>query len=388
MRFRPALLFPLIVLLLCSCKGKEPEKPKGRPPAPVSVVSAVTRTVPVFIEAIGTVESLSQVSIKSMINGEVTKVHFREGQDVSKGAILFTLDSRPYEASVKKAEADLARIRAQLATAKSNAERYGKLVKDGIVTSEQYESFRTLADSLEADMGAQKANIESLRVQLSYCTIRSPISGRTGNLLIHAGNIVKANDTASLVTINQIRPIAVGFSVPELELNRAKAVMANGELLAEAVPSGGSDAPEKGRVTFIDNAVDSATGTIKLKATFQNKDSKLWPGQFASVRLVFPPMKDAVAVPSQSVQIGQKGEYIYVVKDDMTVEMRVVRSGVKSGGFTVILDGVKPGEQVVSDGHLRLGPGTKVEIRKPGQQEPPGKPGMQNSSSAKARSGA
>jgi multidrug efflux system membrane fusion protein len=389
MRFRPEfLLFSFVVLTLFSCKGKEQEKPKGRPPAPVSVVSAVTRTVPVFIDAIGTVESLSQVSIKSMINGEITKVLFREGEDVSKGAILFTLDSRPYESAIKKAEADLARIRAQLATAKGNAERYGKLVKDGIVTSEQYESFRTLADSLEADVGAQKANIESLRVQLSYCTIRSPISGRTGNLLIHAGNIVKANDTASLVTINQIRPIAVGFSVPELELNRAKAVMAKGELLAEAIPSGGTDAPEKGRVTFIDNAVDSATGTIKLKATFQNKGSKLWPGQFASVRLVFPPMKDAVAVPSQSVQIGQKGEYVYVVKDDMTVEMRVVRSGVKSGGFTVILDGMRPGEQVVSDGHLRLGPGAKVEIRKPGQQEPPGKPGMHNSSSAKARSGA
>jgi multidrug efflux system membrane fusion protein len=383
------LLLALVTLAILSCgRGNAPEKPKGRPPAPVSVVTAVTGTVPVYVEAIGTVESLSQVSIKSMINGEITKVHFREGQDVSKGEILFTLDSRPNVTAINKAEADLVRIRTQLATAKTNAERYGKLVKDGIVTSEQYESFRTQADSFEADLGAQKANIESLRVLLSYCTIRSPISGRTGNLLIHAGNIVKANDSVSLVTINQITPIAVGFSVPELELNRARAVLANGGLWAEAIPSGGTGDPEKGKVTFIDNAVDSATGTIKLKATFRNRGTKLWPGQFASVRLLFPPLKNVVTVPTQSVLTGQKGEYVYVVKDDLTVEMRVVRSGIKSGGFTVILDGVKPGEQIVSDGQLRLGPGSKVEVRKTGQQEPAKKPGMQNNSSARVKVGA
>jgi multidrug efflux system membrane fusion protein len=351
-----------MVLALFSCKGKNQEKAKVRPPAPVSTAAAITRTVPVFIDAIGTVESLSQVSIKSMINGEITRVHFREGQDVAKGDILFTIDSRPFESAIKKAEADLSRIRAQLATARTNADRYGKLVKDGIVTSEQYESFRTQADSLEADLGAQQANIESLRVQLSYCTIRSPLSGRTGNLLIHPGNIVKANDTASLVTINQIRPIYVAFSVPEKELARIRQSLGNGRLKVGASLQGDSGPPETGEVTFLDNAVDQATATIRLKGTFANPRSRLWPGQFASVRLNLASLADVVAVPNQAVQTGQQGQYVIVVTGD-TAEFRPVRAGAAVDGMTVLEQGLKAGEIVVIDGHMRVVPGGKVTAK-------------------------
>lgn len=376
------------ILATLSCKGKVADKPKGRPPAPVSIASATTRNVPVYLEAIGNVESLAQVSIKSMVNGEIRKVHFKEGQDVAKGDILFTIDSRSSEAAIKKGEADLGRIKAQLATARTNADRYGRLAKDGIVTAEQYDAYRTQAESLQAELASQQANIDALKVQLSYCTLRSPISGRTGNLLITAGNVVKANDTLSLVTINQITPIAVSFSIPEPEFLKARTVMTKGALLAQALPSGDTGKPEQGRVTFIDNAVDSSTGTIKLKATFQNSGKRLWPGQFASVRMIFPAIRDAVTIPSQAVQTGQKGEYVYVVMTDMTVDMRPVKTGARAEGAVVILAGLKAGEQVVTDGHVRLGPGAKIETRTPGQPAGRTGPGMQNSSSAKARAGA
>jgi len=352
------LTISLAALAACT-KGTQTEKPKGRPPAPVAVAVAATSTVPVVLEAIGTVESVSQVAVKSMVNGEVNRVHFSEGQDVSKGQVLFTIDPRQYEASIRKAEADLLRIKAQLATAKSNAERYGRLVKDGIVTAEQYDNFRTQAESLEADYAAQQANIESLRVQLSYCTIRSPISGRTGNLLINAGNVVKANDTLSLVTINQIRPIYVTFSIPERELLRIRQFLGKEKLKVEARLPGDTGLPEIGEVTFLDNSVDPATATIKLKGTFVNSKTRLWPGQFVSVRLNLASVVDAVVVPTQAVQTGQQGQYVFVVTGD-TAELRSVKSGVAFEGTTVVEQGLKPGETVVIDGHMRVVPGGKV----------------------------
>jgi multidrug efflux system membrane fusion protein len=236
------------------------------------------------------------------------------------------------------------------------------LVRDGIVTAEQYDLHRTQAESLEADLAAQKATQDSLRVQLAYSTIRSPITGRTGNLMINAGNVVKANDTLSLVTINQITPIAVSFSIPEPELHKVRNVLVKGGLLAEATPSGDSGRPEQGRVTFIDNAVDSSTGTIRLKATFANSARKLWPGQSATVKMILPPVRDAV-----------------------TVDIRPVRTGARADGSVVIADGLKTGEQVVIDGHMRLGPGVKIELKKP---EPPKIPGLPNNSTARVRAGA
>jgi len=348
----------LAALAACT-KGAQTDKPKGRPPAPVAVAVAATGTVPMVLEAIGSVESVSQVAVKSMVNGEVNRVHFREGQDVSKGQVLFTIDPRQYEASIRKAEADLLRIKSQLATARLNAERYGRLVKDGIVTAEQYDNFRTQAESLEADYAAQQANIESLRVQLSYCTIRSPLSGRTGNLLINAGNVVKANDTLSLVTINQIRPIYVTFSIPERELLRIRQYLGKEKLKVEARLPGDNGLPEIGEVTFLDNSVDPATATIKLKGTFVNSKTRLWPGQFVSVRLTLASVVDAVVVPTQAVQTGQQGQYVFVVTGD-TAELRPVKAGVAFEGKTVIEQGLGPGETIVIDGHMRVVPGGKV----------------------------
>jgi multidrug efflux system membrane fusion protein len=354
----------LFAFSLAACsKGTGAEKVKVRPPAPVMVAVAATRTVPVALDATGTVEAFSQVSVKSMVNGEVKKVHFTEGQDVAKGQILFTIDPRQYEASIRKGEADLARIKAQLATARANAERYGRLVKDGIVTAEQYDSFRTQSESLEADYAAQQANIETFRVQLSYCTIRSPISGRTGNLLIHAGNVVKANDTLSLVTINQIRPIYVTFSIPERELSRIRQYLGKRKMKVECRLPGDNGPPEIGEVSFLDNTVDAATATIKLKGTFANPKTRLWPGQFASVRLTLSSLADAVVVPTQAVQTGQQGQYVYVVTGD-NAELRPVKAGITFEGITVVEQELKPGETVVVDGHMRVVPGGKVMVKR------------------------
>lgn len=358
----PLLLAVLLSSTLSCGKGNAPEKPKGRPPAPVLTAVATTRTIPVVIEAIGNVESLAQVAVKSMVSAEVKRVHFAEGQDVAKGDILFTLDARQFEVAIRKGEADLARIRAQLATAGANVERYGRLVKDGIVTAEQYESFRTQAESLEADFVAQQATIEALKVQLSYCTIRSPIAGRTGNLLITAGNVVKANDTLSLVTINQIRPIYVAFAVPERELSRVRQYLGKGKLRADAVLPGDSGPPESGEVTFLDNTVDPATATIKLKGTFANPRSRLWPGQSVTVRLTLASIAAAVVVPTQAVQTGQNGQYVFVVAGD-TAEARLIRAGVAFEGMTIVDQGLKAGETVVIDGHLRVVPGGKVMVK-------------------------
>jgi membrane fusion protein, multidrug efflux system len=361
------LLLAVLILSTISCgRGKSPEKPKERPPAPVITAIVATRNIPVVVEAVGNVESLAQVAVKSMVSAEVKKVHFAEGKDVAKGEILFTLDARPFEVAIRKGEADLARIRAQLATARVNAERYGRLVKDGIVTGEQYDVLRTQVESLEADLASQQASIDTQKVQLSYCTIRSPIAGRTGNLLITAGNVVKANDTLSLVTINQIRPIAVTFAVQERELTRIRQHLAKGGLKVEVAINGAGGPPESGDISFLDNAVDPATATIKLKGVFANARTRLWPGQFVTVRLILSTISDAVVVPSQALLTGQQGQYLFVVNGD-TAEQRPVKAGVAHDGFTVIDQGLKAGESVVIDGQLRIVPGGKVAVRQPGQ---------------------
>lgn len=356
----------LLTVMIAACKGKAPEPPKARPPAPVVTAVAESKSVPVLLEAIGNVEALQQVAVKSMVSAEVVKVHFSEGQDVKKGDILFTLDSRQTVAAIRKGEADLARIRAQLATAKVNADRYGRLVKDGIVTAEQYDSYRTQAESLEADLASQQAAIDNLKVQLSYCTIKSPISGRTGNLLITAGNLVKANDSLNLVTINQISPIAVSFNIPESDLAKVRSKGGLGMPVA-AFPSGDLTKPETGKISFIDNAVDLATGSIRLKGTFQNQSRRLWPGQFANVKMTLTTLANAVTLPVQALQTGQQGQFVYVVKEDGTADIRTVKSGVTYGNTVVIEQGVSSGEKVVIDGQLRLFPGAKVEERMPGQ---------------------
>jgi multidrug efflux system membrane fusion protein len=327
--------------------------------------------VPVEVRAIGNVEAESTVGVKAQITAELVGVHFQEGQDVKKGDLLFTFDRRQIEADLKRAESTLARDEAQWKNARVQAERYQKLLDEGVVAREQYDQIISNSEALEATVLASRAAVENARVQLTYTRIYSPINGRTGTLLVHQGNIVKANADDPMVTINQIEPVNVLFSVPEAQLSDVKRFMREGKLKVESVIPTEPDKPLAGHLQFVDNTVDPATGTIKLKATFPNKERRLWPGQFVDVVLTLTEQPNAVVVPSQAVQTSQAGQYVYVIKEDMTAESRPVAVGRTVRGQTVIEKGVNPGERVVIDGHLRLVPGAKVELKSARQQEAP-----------------
>ncbi len=331
--------------------------------APVTVAPVAQKTVPVELRAIGNVEAYSTVSVKSQVEGQLERVYFREGQDVKKGDLLFTIDSRPFEAALRQAEANLARDQAQEKNARAQADRSEKLFESGIVSKDQFDQVRTNFDALQAAVRADQAAVENAKIQLGYCSIRSPVEGRTGNLMVHEGNVVKANDTA-LVVINQINPLYVDFSVPEQFLPEIKKYQTRGKLKVEAIMPNEEARPEQGVLTFVNNAVDSGTGTILLKGTFPNAEKRLWPGQFVNVVLVLTSLPNAVVVPSQAVQTGQQGQYAFVVKPDLTVDLRPVATGETIGGETVIEKGLQPGEKVVTDGQLLLRPGAKVEVKK------------------------
>lgn len=352
----------LASLLFVGCSF-EKEKQKPKPPAPVSVAKAVQKTVPVRVRVIGNVEAYSTVSIKAQINGILETVHFREGQDVKKGQLLFTIDRRPFVAALKQAKAALARDAAQERYAREQARRYGELIKDGIVTQDQYEQYRANADALAESMHADRAAVDNAAVQLSYCSIRSPIDGRTGNLMVQKGNLVKANDVPVLVTINQVNPIYVTFSVPEKELAGIKKYMAAGNMKVEAYIPNDTGLAEQGTLSFLDNIVDTATGTIKIKGTFANRERRLWPGQFVNVALTLTSIPNAVVIPTQAIQTGQSGQFVFVVKPDRSVESRPVATGEALDGETVVSKGLNPGETVVTDGQLQLVPGSRVQIR-------------------------
>jgi multidrug efflux system membrane fusion protein len=331
-------------------------------PVPVTVARVALKTVPVEVRAIGNVEALATVSVKALVAGTVESANFREGQDVRKGDLLFHLDERPFRATLLQLEANLARNEAELKNAQAQAERAEKLVKDGIISREQYDTYRTNADALLAAVQADKAAIERAKIDLDYCTIRSPIDGRTGSLLFHPGNIVKSNDTI-LVVINQMDPIYVSFSVPELHLSEIKRRLGSERLPVRVTIPGEESFTAEGTLGFIDNTVDAKTGTIRLKATFPNGGRKLWPGQFVNVTLRLSNQENATVIPSQAVQTGQSGFYVYVVKSDLTTELRPVIPGNDSAGWTVIQNGLQQGETVVTDGQLRLFPGAKVEVK-------------------------
>ena len=352
----------LLMILLYACSGGKAQPPKIEA-LPVSAAAVVQKAVPVQIRAIGNGEAYSTVGIKSQIGGVLTRVHFREGQDVSKGDLLFTIDPRPYEAALKQAEANLAKDIAQVENAREEVRRYAELVKKGYVAQEQYDQIRTNAAALEATVNADKAAVENAQLQLKYCYIYSPLTGRTGSLISYEGNLIKATADTSMVVINQIQPIYVTFSVPEYSLAEIKKYMAIERVKVDAAIGKDDSHPVQGVLTFVDNAVDMTTGTIKLKATFANQEKRLWPGLFVSVAVTLTTQPDAMVIPSQAIQTGQSGQYVFVIKDDLTVESRPVTVPRSLDGETVVDKGLKPGEKVVTDGQLRLIPGSRVEIK-------------------------
>ncbi|MFZ2950463.1 MAG: efflux RND transporter periplasmic adaptor subunit [Desulfuromonadaceae bacterium] len=362
MKQNAAILACCAVLIFnAACTAKK-ETPKAKPPVPVKIAQALQKNVPIQVKAIGNIEAYTSVAIKSQVSGQIARLHFSEGSDVEKGALLISIDPEPFQATLHQFEAALAKDQAQAKFAREQAERYAGLLKEGIVTKDQYELLQSNAESLAAAVAADRAAIKNARIQLGYCSIRSPISGRTGTIAMHPGNLVKANDLP-IVTVNQITPIYATFSLPEKRLAEIKRAMTAGQLKIEAVIPNEPGVTEAGTISFLDNAVNPATGTIKLKGVFANKSRKLWPGQFTDVLITLASRKNAVVVPTHAIQTSQQGEFVYVVKPDNSVEMRQIATAEAAGEETVIEKGVAPGETVVTDGQLRLTPGAVVESK-------------------------
>jgi multidrug efflux system membrane fusion protein len=381
-----AVVFAL-ALALSGCGKQQAQPTGGMPPVPVSVAVAAAESVPVEIRAIGTVEPSSTVQIKSQVAGELLSVHFTEGSDVKQDDLLFEIDPRPYREALAQAEAAVARDRAQLTQAQANlardtaqaksaeadAYRYEQLAKEGVAPQMQATQTRATADAAHESVRADQAAIESARasleadqsavarakLDLGYCEIHSPVSGRAGNLLVHPGNLIKVNDVP-LVVVNAIAPIFVSFGVPEEQLGAVRQ-RARSSLAVEASTDAEPNRVARGMLKVIDNTVDTNTGTIRLKAVFDNTDRVLWPGQFANVRLTLDTQRNATVVPSEAVQDGQRGQFVFVVKPDQTVEPRPVTVDRTIGRKAVIAKGVAPGETVVTDGQLRLYPGAKIQ---------------------------
>jgi multidrug efflux system membrane fusion protein len=343
-----------------SCTGNAANAPQAPAPPPVIVGQAVRRTVPVALHGIGNVESVASVALRSRVAGQILKVHIKDGADVTQGQVLFTIDPAPYQNALAQAEAQLARDSALLDKAQHDAARYAKLVEKEYVTREQYESATSQAASLSATIQSDQAAVKDASLSLSYCTIAAPISGRAGSVNLRAGNLVKINDDPPLLTILKVEPVNVTFSLPEKYLDPLRGHAAAGPLAVRAKNRGDDGDGHAGSLTFIDNTVDTTTGTIRLKAEFPNKDRGLWPGQFVEVEVVLSEQKDALIVPTTAIQVGQQGSYVFVVAADGTAQVRPVVVDRAIGDDTVLVSGLDGGETVITDGQIRVVPGAKV----------------------------
>ena len=330
---------------------------------PVTVGRVVRKAMPLDLRVIGSVEPASTVEIRSQITGQLTSIGFKEGDDVKQGDLLFSLDRRPLEAALKQAEANLQRDVAQSTNARVQADRLSDLAQRGIVSRDQLDTSKATAAALEGTIEADRAAVENARIQLQYATITAPINGRTGALMVHAGSLVRANDTSPMVVINQLAPINVIFAVPEARLPALKQYMARGNVSISAEPPNDAAAVSVGRLAFVDNAIDQTTGTIRAKGSFANTDHRLWPGQYVNVTMTLGTDRDAIVVPSTAVQAGPDGPYVFVIKGDQTADLRAVQVGRVSGSETIITSGLQTDETVVTDGQLRLTPGARVSIK-------------------------
>jgi multidrug efflux system membrane fusion protein len=337
-------------------------KVEKKPPPTPAVLSALVarRPVPLEVQAIGNVEAHNSVQLRALATGEVTKVYFHEGQPVKRGQLLFTIDPGPGQAGMEQAQAALRRDNVVAANAAAEAKRYAGLLRQGFVTREQTEQLQANAAAAQATLAADRATVANARITLGYTTIKAPIDGIAGALQVNVGNLVKSADQTPLVVINQVRPIFVTFSVPEAQVDEVKRYQGSHPLAVEARPRGG--APATGTLTFLDNAVDQTTGTLKMKASFPNPDGRLVPGEYVDVLLTLA-VTDAITVPPQAVMTGQQGTFVFVIAADNTVAVRPVKVGRQTGDIAVIADGLQPGEKVVTDGQLQLVPGAKVRLR-------------------------
>jgi len=353
-------LFMAATALLAACGGRTAGPP---PKVPVTVARAERRAVPYEVIATGTVEAIRTVDVTSQINGMLVRVRFQEGDEVAAGQILFEIDARPFAAALQQAQANLSRDVVQAENAARDAARYKTLASNATVTQEDYQQKQAVADAATATVRADSAALELARLNLDYATIRAPISGRAGNIEIHEGNQVRSGTTGPLVTLNQVRPILVRFAIPSSQLPELRRRPGPFRVLARAGGSRDSSQAADGELSFIDNHVDTATGTVLLKARFANNDRQLWPGEFADVRLVLGVEQDALVIPSQAVMNGQAGTYVFIVTDDGTAQQRPVDVSRTLDTLTVIARGIDPGMMVVTDGQLRLTPNAKVDIR-------------------------
>ncbi|MFH1069047.1 MAG: efflux RND transporter periplasmic adaptor subunit [Candidatus Glassbacteria bacterium] len=358
-RWKAAVLAALVALAAC---GKKQEQ-SGPPPVPVVVGQVIKGTVPLEVSSIGTVEAVKTVAVNARVGGELLQVFFEEGQFVKQGEPLFQIDPAPYRATLEGAQAALARDSVKAANVAETVSRYAELIEKEYVTRQQYDQMAADAESQKATVMADRANLETAGLNLGYCLIRSPLEGRTGQLLIHQGNIVKANSDNPLVVLHQIEPVYIRFTISEQYLTEVLETSRQGKLTVSAVVPGEENAPRSGTLDFVDNLVDESTGTITLKASFTNHDRLLWPGQFVNVALALRQIENAVVAPTRAVQTGQEGEFVFVVRPDSTVESRPVKVSYSHAQVSVIEQGLEGGETVVTDGHLRLFPGARIEIK-------------------------
>lgn len=355
--------------LLLGC-GKKNEAAVERPPAPVTVVAAITQNVPVYIDAVGKIVAREVVSIQPQVSGRITQIHFADGADVKVGQLLFTIDPRPYQAQLNQAEANLAQAEAALSLAKINFSRVENLSDPRAVSRQDYDTKKSAVDNADALVKQNRAAVENSRLNLEYCTIRSPINGRAGQRAVDVGNVVAAN-TGSLLVIQRLDPVYADFTVTENDLTAVQRNMAKRSLRVEVrLPDEDGDA-RQGQLTFLDNTVQEGSGTVKLRATLPNSDRRFWPGRFAKIRLVLDTRVDAVLVPADAPQLSAKGSFVYVVNNDSAAEQRMVKLGQRQGELVVVTDGVKADEKVVVKGQLGVTPGGKVHIAAQPAEKPP-----------------
>src|SRR5215510_3242108 len=345
-------------------RANERKTPKGPPPIPVTVEAVTQELVPYRVQAIGNVEAYSTVAVKARVDGQIVHVGFKEGEEVRRGQVLFKVDPRPYEATLRQAEANALRDTAAAEQARSQERRYQDLLDKNFVSKEAYAQIRTNATTAEATAKASQAALDNAKLNVEYCTITAPFEGYAGKIQIQLGNLVKANDVNALVVINQVHPIYVNFAVPEQKLAEVREHMASNPLTVDALAPGSDQPAASGVLIFVDNAVDPSTGTIRLRARFANKENTLWPGQFVGVSVRLFEQADAIVVPSTAVQTGPEGQYVYVVGKDMVADVRKIEVERTEGDRTVVANGLTKGEQVVTRGQLRLGPKTRVQVSK------------------------